>query len=80
MNRLPKNAQHALEKRIAWLRKNPEIEYLLKQEGQVVGYLTVVPLRPETIEALLNQRRFAKDLIANDILLCTPGTPWTSTG
>jgi hypothetical protein len=64
-----------LERRIAWLKKNPDIDYLLKQEGQVVGYVSVVPLQPETIAELLSQRRFAKDLTADDILPFTPDTP-----
>jgi hypothetical protein len=64
-----------LEKRVEWLKKNPDIDYLLKQEGQVVGYLSLVPLRPETIDDLLNQRRFAKELSADDILIYEPGVP-----
>ncbi len=64
-----------LEKRIEWLKKNPDIDYLLKQEGQIVGYLSLVPLLPETIDDLLNQRRFAKDLTADDILPYEPGVP-----
>jgi hypothetical protein len=64
-----------LEKRIEWLKKNPDIDYLLKQEGQIVGYLSLVPLRPETIDDLLNQRRYAKELTTDDILIYEPGVP-----
>lgn len=64
-----------VEKRIAWLRKNPDIDYLLKQEGRIVGYFSLVPLRPETIDELLTLRRFAKDLTADDILPYVPGVP-----
>jgi hypothetical protein len=64
-----------LEKRIAWLTKNPDIDYLLKQEGQIVGYFSIAPLRSETIDDLLSQRRFAKDLIADDLLPYEPGVP-----
>ena len=63
------------EKRIAWLRKNPDIDYLLKQGDQMVGYLSFVPLREETIEDLLTQKRFAKDLTADDILTYEPQKP-----
>src|SRR2546421_6715163 len=55
-----------VEKRITWLRKNPHIDYLLKQEDHIIGYLSFVPLRPETIEDLLTQKRYAKDLTADD--------------
>src|SRR6266699_5456033 len=64
-----------VEKRTAWLRKNPDIDYLLKQGDQLVGYLTFVPLRPETIEDLLTLKRYAKDLTADDILTYEPQQP-----
>jgi hypothetical protein len=64
-----------VERRVAWLRTNPDIDYLLKQEGQLVGYVSLVPLRPETIEDLLSQRRYAKELTADDILPFEPGVP-----
>ena len=64
-----------LEKRLAWLDRNDEIDYFLKQDDYVVGYISLVPLNPETIEDLLHARRFAKDLEANDILPYAPGQP-----
>jgi hypothetical protein len=64
-----------VERRIEWLRRNPDIDYVIKQEGEIVGFLSLVPLRPETIEDLLTLRRYAKDLTADDILSYTPGTP-----
>lgn len=64
-----------LEKRIEWLKKNPDIDYLLKQDGQIVGYISLAPLAPETIEDLLTERRYAKDLTGDDILPYVPGRP-----
>ncbi len=64
-----------VEKRIEWLRKNPDIDYLLKQEGRIVGYFSLIPLQPETIEDLLTLSRFAKNLTAEDILPYTPNIP-----
>ncbi len=63
------------EKRIQWLQKNPDIDYLLKQDDQVIGYFSLVPLRPETIDDLLKRRRFAKELTVDDILTYEPGVP-----
>ena len=65
----------SIERRREWLRKNPDIDYLLKQEDLLVGYFSLVPLRPETIEDLLNQKRFAKELTAEDILTYEPTVP-----
>jgi hypothetical protein len=64
-----------VEKRTAWIRKNPDIDYFLKQEGEIVGYLTLAPLKPKTIEDLLLARRYAKELNADDILTYEPGKP-----
>ncbi|MHB8596738.1 MAG: MerR family transcriptional regulator [Ktedonobacteraceae bacterium] len=61
-----------LEKRLTWLEQNPDIDYFLKQEDHVVGYLSFVPLRPETIEDLLHARRFARELEASEILPYIP--------
>lgn len=65
----------SVDTRIEWLKKNPDIDYLLKQEGQVVGYISLVPLTLETIDDLLNQRRFARELTGDDILKYVPTQP-----
>lgn len=62
-----------VEKRIEWLRKNPDIDYLLKQDGHTVGYLSLVPLTPEAIDDLLLQRKLAKDITSDDIIVYIPG-------
>lgn len=64
-----------VEKRIEWLKKNPDIDYLLKQDGEIVGYFTLVPLQPEMIEELLRSKRYAKDLTSKDILAYSPNVP-----
>lgn len=65
----------SVETRIAWLQKNPDIDYLLVQEGVMVGYLSLVPLLPETIEDLMTLRRYAKELTTDDILSYGPDIP-----
>jgi hypothetical protein len=65
----------SVETRTAWLQKNPDIDYLLVQEGVMVGYLSLVPLRPETIEDLMALRRYARGLTADDILPYQPDVP-----
>lgn len=64
-----------VEKRVSWLEKNPYIDYLLIQEEIMVGYLSLVPLQPETIEDLMTLKLYAKDLTADDILPYEPGMP-----
>ncbi|MBA2284223.1 MAG: hypothetical protein H0W02_01940 [Ktedonobacteraceae bacterium] len=62
-----------LERRIEWLQKNPDLDHLLKQEDQIVGYFSLAPLRSATIDDLLHKRRLAKDLMTEDILTYVPG-------
>ncbi len=64
-----------VEKRVEWLKSNPDIDYLLKQEDQLVGYLSLVPLKAETIEDLMTLKRYARELTADDILPYEPGKP-----
>jgi hypothetical protein len=64
-----------LETRISWLQKKPDIDYLVKQDGRIYGYLSLVPMKLETIEDLLTAKRFARDLTADDILIYEPNTP-----
>ena len=64
-----------VEKRVSWLKRNPDIDYLLVHEGIMVGFLSLVPLRPETIEDLMMLRLYAKDLTADDILPYKAGVP-----
>ena len=63
-----------LETRLAWLRKNPELLYVLKSD-QVVGYASVLPLRREKIDAILREEAHLKDLTTDDIELFEPGNP-----
>jgi hypothetical protein len=65
----------SLETRLAWLLKNTDIDYFLKQGDQIVGYFSLIPLRSETIDDLLHRRRLARDLTAEDILPYIPGVP-----
>ena len=44
-------------------------------EDHLIGYLSFVLLRPETIEDLLTQRRYAKNLTTDNILPFKPHTP-----
>jgi hypothetical protein len=63
------------ETRLSWHRVNPEIDYVVKQEGIVVGFVTLKPLRSETIEKYIAGTMQVKEIRADDILPFTPGTP-----
>ncbi len=63
------------ETRLSWHKVNPEIDYVVKQEGIVVGFVNVKPVRHETIEQYIREEIEVKDIKASDILPFTPGVP-----
>jgi hypothetical protein len=64
-----------VERRKKWIRKNPDIFYVLKVDGQVIGYAAFLPLKPEKIEKILREEEFSQDLTAEDIEKFHPGKP-----
>ena len=63
------------ETRLSWHKINPEIDYIVKQEGIIVGFVNLKPLRTETIEKYIAGTIQVKDIKADDILPFTPGVP-----
>src|SRR5262249_14210317 len=47
---LRENSEITEARRLAWFDKNPELFYVLKSEGQVVGYALMLPLKLEKVE------------------------------
>jgi hypothetical protein len=64
-----------VERRLSWYLKNPEIDYVVKQDDIVTGYTTIMPLKQETIEQLMNGKIRGWDITSEDILPFTPGIP-----
>lgn len=63
------------ETRLRWHKVNPEIDYVVKQEGIIVGFVNLKPLRTEAIEKYVAGTIQVKDIKADDILPFTPGAP-----
>jgi hypothetical protein len=63
------------ETRLSWYKVNPEIDYVVKQEGIIVGFVNLKPLRAETIEKYIAGTIQVKDIKADNILPFTPGIP-----
>jgi hypothetical protein len=64
-----------VETRLKWYSINPSIDYIVKQEGIVTGYITIMPMKHETIEKLLSGKMRGWDIKPEDILPFTPGVP-----
>jgi hypothetical protein len=65
----------SLETRLAWLDKNPDLYYVVKHRGEVVGYTAIIPMRPEKIQKILENKEFMKDVKAEEIQEFKPGIP-----
>lgn len=64
-----------VDKQIAWMKKNPDICYVVKDEGKVVGYVLLLPLDPQKIENILRGEESSLDLETEDIEEFIPGKP-----
>jgi hypothetical protein len=63
------------ETRLSWYQVNPEMDYVVKQEGIVVGFVSLKPLTHDAIERYMAGEIQPKDLRPSDILPFTPGIP-----
>lgn len=54
--------------RLAWYERNPYIDYVVRAQGTVQGYITAVPYTPEALEAMMAGRKRAWDITPDDIL------------
>lgn len=62
-------------RRLTWMEKNPELFYVVKSEGAVVGYTLMLSLKPEKIENVLNGVEYAQETNAEEIEDFIPGKP-----
>jgi hypothetical protein len=64
-----------IDRQLAWLKRNPDIGYVVKNEGKVVGYAIVLPLKPEKIEKLLREEEHTVNLEPEELQVFEPGIP-----
>lgn len=61
--------------RRSFLEKNPSIDYHLYDQGKLVSYITVLPLKTETITKFMQGQIRGWQIDPNDIEQYTPGKP-----
>ncbi len=62
-----------VETRLGWYQSNPDIDYVVKQDGVVAGYVSLMPLKHETIEQLLAGTKRGREIAPDELLPFTPG-------
>lgn len=60
--------------RLKWYKVNPFIDYVVLAEGNVMGYITAVPYKPDAMEAMMSGRKRAWDIKPEDIYPYRKGT------
>lgn len=63
------------ETRLAWMKRNPELFYTVKDDGQIMAYASIVPMLRETIERVFRNELNMRDVAPDDILPFAPGVP-----
>ena len=56
-----------VDRQMRWLQKNPDLIYIAKNEGKVVGYAIILPLSHEKIEKLLREEELVVDAEPEEI-------------
>ena len=65
-----------IETRLAWMRKNPETYHVLRnQEGVVVGYACLLPMREDVINRFILDEIKTTDITADEIESFEPTQP-----
>lgn len=64
-----------VDTRLAWYKSNPDIDYVVKQEGVIVGYISLMPLKHETIEQLMSGKKRGWEVTPDELLPFTPSIP-----
>jgi len=65
----------SLETRLSWLKKNPDIYYVVRKDNETVGYTAIIPMKPEKIRKILANEEFMKDVKPEEIEEFKPGSP-----
>jgi hypothetical protein len=68
------NAIHDIPTRRAWLQKNPETDFIVRDQERLVGFINMLPVRHETIMRFMKGEIRGWDFPAEDILPYTPGS------
>lgn len=67
------NAVHSTEVRQEWLKQNPDIDFIVREHGRLVGFINLLPAKHEAIMQFMNGEIRGWDIQADDVLPFTPG-------
>jgi hypothetical protein len=65
----------SVETRLTWLRKEPETFHVLRNRGNVVGFASLLPMNPGTLQDFIHDKIDSADITFDDIERFEPGKP-----
>jgi hypothetical protein len=68
------NAVHDIPTRRAWLAKNPDTDFIVRDHGKLVGFMNMLPVKHETIMKFMQGEIRGWGIPAADVLPYTPGS------
>ncbi len=68
------NATHDIETRQAWLDKNTDIDFIVRDHGRLVAFISVLPVKHETIMRFMDGEIRGWEIPADDVLPYNPGS------
>ncbi|EFH86293.1 helix-turn-helix domain-containing protein [Ktedonobacter racemifer] len=68
------NATHDIPTREAWLKSNPDISFVVRDQGTLVSFIDVLPVKHDTIMRFMNGEIRGWEIPAEDVLTYTPGS------
>lgn len=69
------SASYGLPTSQAWLRKNAATNFIVRDQGRLIAFLHVVPVKTGTIKRWLNGEIREWEISAEDVLSYVPGMP-----
>jgi hypothetical protein len=63
---------HDMETRQAWLAKNPDTDFIIRDNGELVAFINVLPVKHNTIMNFMDGKIRGWDIPADDILQYEP--------
>ncbi len=68
------SAVHDIPTRNAWLAKNPDTDFIVRDHDKLVGFINMLPVKHETIVKFMKGEIRGWEIPAEDVLLYTPGS------
>lgn len=67
-------ALHDIPTHQEWLKKNPDIDFILKDDDRIVGYINIYPMKQRAIEQFMSGKMRGWELSIDDLLPYTPNS------